>query len=64
MNTLYPESSTPGAENDRIDRPKRLLIADTDPGLCWSLDKGLRLSGYEVRSVETADGLLDESMLA
>ena len=32
----------------------KLLVVDTDPGLCWSLEKGLGLSGYEVVSVNNA----------
>lgn len=32
----------------------RLLVIDTDPGLCWSLEKGLGLSGYDVVSVNSA----------
>jgi two-component system, NtrC family, response regulator AtoC len=44
-------------------RAKRLLLADTDPGLCWSLDKGLQLSGYEVRVAKMPKGLLDPAAL-
>jgi len=35
-------------------RRTRLLVVDTDPGLCWSLEKGLGLSGYDVVSVNSA----------
>lgn len=31
-----------------------LLVVDTDPGVCWSLEKGLGLSGYAVDSVNSA----------
>lgn len=33
---------------------QRLLVVDTDPGVCWSLEKGLGLSGYEVVTVNNA----------
>lgn len=33
---------------------QRLLVVDTDPGVCWSLEKGLGLSGYDVVTVNNA----------
>lgn len=33
---------------------QKLLVVDTDPGVCWSLEKGLGLSGYEVSTVNNA----------
>ena len=38
--------------------PDRLMVVDTDPGVCWALDKGLGLSGYQVRAVRTAEEFL------
>lgn len=40
----------PAPERDR----QRLLVVDTDPGVCWSLEKGLGLSGYDVVTVNNA----------
>lgn len=34
---------------------QRLLVVDTDPGVCWSLEKGLALSGYDVITVNNAE---------
>lgn len=39
----------PGAGVEAV--PKRVLVVDTDPGVRWALDKGLRHSGYSVSSV-------------
>jgi len=33
---------------------QKLLVVDTDPGVCWSLEKGLGLSGYDVSTVNNA----------
>jgi len=31
------------------EHPRRLIVIDTDPGVRWALEKGLKRSGYEVR---------------
>ncbi|MCF6284823.1 MAG: sigma-54 dependent transcriptional regulator [Candidatus Hydrogenedentes bacterium] len=36
------------------DNHQRILVVDTDPSVCWSLEKGLGLSGYAVVSVNDA----------
>ena len=36
-------------------RRARLLVVDTDPSVCWSLEKGLGLSGYEVVTLNSAN---------
>jgi len=33
---------------------QRILVVDTDPSVCWSLEKGLGLSGYTVVTVNSA----------
>lgn len=38
--------------------PARIMVADTDPGVCWALEKGLRLSGYDVRTARTTEEFL------
>ena len=53
MTTTMPipiHTPSPAAGRER----QRLLIVDTDPGVCWSLEKGLGLSGYEVVTVNNA----------
>tara|TARA_R110001592_G_scaffold149383_1_gene374859 strand:- start:339 stop:1736 length:1398 start_codon:yes stop_codon:yes gene_type:complete len=39
----------------KADGRLRLLVVDTDPSVCWSLEKGLGLSGYSVQSVNNAN---------
>lgn len=44
-------------KNNAVDPARerqRLLVVDTDPGVCWSLEKGLALSGYDVTTVNNA----------
>ncbi|MBX3176560.1 MAG: sigma-54-dependent Fis family transcriptional regulator [Candidatus Hydrogenedentes bacterium] len=43
----------PASETPDTGAP-RLLVVDTDPGVCWSLEKGLGLSGYQVVSANSA----------
>jgi len=40
------------------DTRQRLLVVDTDPSVCWSLERGLALSGYSVFSVNSASQAL------
>jgi len=42
---------------------KRVLAVDADPGLCWLLEKGLGLSGYEVRTTHEVDTLAEHSCI-
>lgn len=51
MTADMPQNSHFTASNRRRTR---LLVVDTDPGVCWSLEKGLGLSGYDVVSVNSA----------
>ncbi len=47
---MPPRSVAPDSGRAR----QKLLVVDTDPGVCWSLEKGLGLSGYEVSTVNNA----------
>ncbi len=47
---LSPRSVAPDSGRAR----QKLLVVDTDPGVCWSLEKGLGLSGYDVSTVNNA----------
>lgn len=40
---------------------QRILVVDTDPSVCWSLEKGLGLSGYTVVTVNSASQALARS---
>ena len=53
MTTTTPMSQRSVAPDSGRVRQK-LLVVDTDPGVCWSLEKGLGLSGYEVSTVNNA----------
>jgi two-component system, NtrC family, response regulator AtoC len=46
-----PTSATPETE---VTPKPRILVVDTDPSVCWSLERGLGLSGYRVESVNNA----------
>ncbi len=47
---MPPRSIAPDSGRAR----QKLLVVDTDPGVCWSLEKGLGLSGYDVATVNNA----------
>lgn len=47
---MSPRSIAPDSGRAR----QKLLVVDTDPGVCWSLEKGLALSGYDVSTVNNA----------
>ena len=48
--------ATPNGKDTR----QRLLVVDTDPSVCWSLERGLALSGYTVVSVNSASQALTQ----
>lgn len=47
MSFLEPDRSVPGNGPAGVDL-RRVLVVDTDPGIRWALEKGLRHSGYHV----------------
>ncbi len=50
--------------NEDLERRKRVLAVDADPGLCWSLEKGLGLSGYDVQILHDAESLIGNPAIA
>lgn len=50
--------------NEEPGRRKRVLAVDADPGLCWSLEKGLGLSGYDVQVLHDAESLIGNPAIA
>jgi DNA-binding NtrC family response regulator len=51
-----PEHDSNGAHGD--EAPLLIVVVDTDPGVRWALEKGLRRSGYDVRTAVSAGELL------
>ncbi len=45
-------------EDTRKTRGGMVIVLDTDPGVRWALEKGLKRSGYEVRAVSTSGDAL------
>ncbi|MGI6458948.1 MAG: response regulator [Candidatus Hydrogenedentales bacterium] len=51
----YQGISTAEIGQDRpSDRGGAVIVLDTDPGVRWALEKGLKRSGYDVRTASTS----------
>ena len=52
---MSEDAHLPDSLLKREDRTRSVLVIDTDPGVRWSLEKGLAGSGYLVRTASTVD---------
>ena len=51
------------SEKRAASESKHLLIVDTDPGVRWSLEKGLEHSGFTVHCASTAEQAIELSQV-
>jgi DNA-binding NtrC family response regulator len=51
MNAFDPAAFPPLPDDHPEAAPKRVLVLDTDPGVRWALEKGLKHSGYLITTV-------------
>jgi two-component system response regulator AtoC len=52
---MFDDACLPDSLRKREDHTRNVLVIDTDPGVRWSIEKGLAYSGYTVRTASTVD---------